>query len=416
MSATDPPLRPGRMQASKVAAPGGTAHAANDAPSDLPMLTITYPTGRTPEARRVREQIGQVARFDSTVLISGESGTGKERVARELHAHSTRAAGPFVPVSCGAIPAELLESELFGHEKGAFTGAISTRRGRFELAQHGTLFLDEIGEMSPMMQVKLLRVLQERVFERVGSCDVRACDVRIVAATNRRLEQEVASGRFRADLYYRLNVFPIEVPALRARLADLPLLIEALNLRLAARGFSTVEFTPAARLELDAHAWHGNVRELENLMERMSITTLGRPAAPEDLPFGRGLVAPFVRDQVHTVDRPDCASEITCPTAPRVELPLEGLNLRDTVALLERSLIDQAIARSDGVVAQAARLLGVGRTTLLEKLRRDVRPSGRQPGALHKALTSSQESLCIAGRRAPKGSSSPIRVDGGLTQ
>ena len=159
---------------------------------------VSHPTGRNPAVQRVREQIGQVAQFDTTVLITGESGTGKEGVARELHAHSRRRQGPFVPVNCGAIPAELLESELFGHEKGAFTGAITTRKGRFELAQGGTLFLDEIAEMSPVMQVKLLRVLQERVIERVGSCDARPCDVRIVAATNRtctRTSARAASGR-----------------------------------------------------------------------------------------------------------------------------------------------------------------------------------------------------------------------------
>src|SRR5450432_528168 len=228
------------MRAPEQVIPRVLRRAANDAPGDGPAIMISHPTGRTAAVRRVREQIRQVAGFDTTVLISGESGTGKEGVARELHARSARAAGPFVPVNCGAIPAELLESELFGHEKGAFTGAITLRRGRFELAQNGTLFLDEIAEMSPVMQVKLLRVLQERVFERVGSCDVRSCDLRIVAATNRRLEEEVAAGRFRRDLYYRLNVFPIELPALRVRIEDLALLIEDLNLRLVARGFPAV--------------------------------------------------------------------------------------------------------------------------------------------------------------------------------
>jgi sigma-54 dependent transcriptional regulator, flagellar regulatory protein len=345
--------------------------AANDAPGAF-AIRVSYPTGRTAAVRHVREQIGQVARFDSNVLISGESGTGKEGVARELHARSLRSNGPFVPVNCGAIPAELLESELFGHEKGAFTGAIATRRGRFELAQGGTLFLDEIAEMSPVMQVKLLRVLQERVFERVGSCDVRQCDVRIVAATNRRLDQEVASGRFRADLFYRLNVFPIELPALRVRRADLPLLIEDLNLKLSSRGFPAVAFTPAALADLESHDWPGNVRELENLMERVAVATLGRPADSEDLPFRKRAVEPTVEaldDDTDTVAVVARAAAI----GPCVRLPEQGLNLRQTLATIESELIGQALARADGVVAHAARLLGVGRTTLLEKLRKETR-------------------------------------------
>ena len=357
-------------RASEPPRPHASRCAANDAPGDGPPVLVSHPTGRTPVVQRVRGQIARVARFDTTVLITGESGTGKEGVARELHARSVRATGPFVPVNCGAIPAELLESELFGHEKGAFTGAITLRRGRFELAQHGTLFLDEVAEMSPIMQVKLLRVLQERVFERVGSCDVRPCDVRIVAATNRRLEDEVASGRFRADLYYRLNVFPISLPPLRERLDDLPLLIEDLNLRLDARGFPTVTFTDAAVAALNSHAWPGNVRELENLMERISVMTLGHPAGVDDLPLRlsprSSAARPDVAADAHRTPRHDAPSR-----AAAIELPAEGINLRDTLTGIEKSLIDQALVRSDGVVAHAARLLGVGRTTLLEKLRKD---------------------------------------------
>jgi sigma-54 specific flagellar transcriptional regulator A len=347
--------------------------AANDEPGDSPTGLVGYPTGRTAAVRRVREQIGQVARFDSTVLIGGESGTGKEGVARELHARSARASGPFVPVNCGAIPAELLESELFGHEKGAFTGALATRRGRFELAQRGTLFLDEIAEMSTAMQVKLLRVLQERVFERVGSCEVRQCDVRIVAATNRRLEQEVAAGRFRADLFYRLNVFPIELPPLRARQEDVPLLVEDLNLKLTSRGFPGVAFTPAALRELAGYDWPGNVRELENLMERVAVATLGRAADVDDLPFRRRAQASLPEGNENALEE---SAESTLPpqATPSVVLPADGLNLKQTLAAIENELIGQALARADGVVAQAARLLGVGRTTLLEKLRKESRP------------------------------------------
>ena len=327
-------------------------------------LAIAHPTGRSAGARRVREQIGQVGRFDSTVLISGESGTGKEGVARALHAHSLRAAGPFVPVNCGAIPAELLESELFGHEKGAFTGAIAARRGRFELADGGTLFLDEIAEMSPVMQVKLLRVLQERSFERVGSGELRRANVRIVAATNRDLAAEVAAGRFRADLYYRLNVFPIAIPALRERSEDLPLLVRDLNAALAGRGFPTVHFTDAALGALARHDWPGNVRELENLMERLAVASLGAPVGVAQLPFAT----------LRPVAAPDEAPGL------RLALPAAGLDLKDTLAALESDLIDQALVRAGGVVAQAARLLGVGRTTLLEKLRK--RPGTGASGGL----------------------------------
>jgi sigma-54 specific flagellar transcriptional regulator A len=337
--------------------------AANDAAPGAPRAFVSHPTGRSGGARRVREQVGQVGRFDTTVLITGESGTGKEGVARALHTQSARSSGPFVPVNCGAIPAELLESELFGHEKGAFTGAIGTRRGRFELADGGTLFLDEIAEMSAFMQVKLLRVLQERSFERVGSGETRSCNVRIVAATNRNLPAEVATGRFRADLYYRLNVYPIAIPPLRTRSEDLPLLIEDLNARLAGRGFPPVAFSDGALAALARYEWPGNVRELENLLERLAVSAGDAPVGVAQLPF--------------TALRPvDVAAAGEAPAATRgaaelrLELPAGGLCLKGTLAALESDLIAQALGRADGVVAKAARLLGVGRTTLLEKLRK----------------------------------------------
>ncbi len=344
---------------------------ANDAPEHAGPLFVSHPTGRSAGARRVREQIGQVGRFDTTVLISGESGTGKEGVARALHAQSARVAGPFVPVNCGAIPAELLESELFGHEKGAFTGAIAARRGRFELAGGGTLFLDEIAEMGPFMQVKLLRVLQERCFERVGSCETRRCNVRIVAATNRQLPDEVARGRFRADLYYRLNVFPIAIPPLRQRAEDLTLLIAELNIRLGERGFTPLSFSDAALAVLGRHGWPGNVRELENLMERLAVSSGGATVGVAQLPFAplRPVAAPPPAEEL--VAAPRAGAEL------RVELPAAGLCLKGTLAALESDLIAQALERADGVVAKAARLLGVGRTTLLEKLRKRTEPDAR---------------------------------------
>ena len=244
----------------------------------------SFPTGTSPQIQRVNHLIHQVASFDSNVLVLGESGTGKEVVARAIHEASPRRLRPFVPINCGAIPAELLESELFGHEKGAFTGALATRKGRFEIAEGGTIFLDEIGDMNPTMQVKLLRVLQERVYERVGSCVSQRCDVRIVAATHRDLEQAIANGSFREDLFYRLNVVPIEMPALRERGEDLPLLIADLHERISSAGRPAVQFTAAALEALKSYRWPGNVRELANLIERMSIQCGTRPVAVADLP------------------------------------------------------------------------------------------------------------------------------------
>jgi sigma-54 dependent transcriptional regulator, flagellar regulatory protein len=339
--------------------------AANDEPGSAPAARASHPTGSSAAAQRVRRLVGQVAPFDTTALILGESGTGKEGVARELHALSSRSSGPFVPVNCGAIPAELMESELFGHEKGAFTGAVSQRRGRFELAHGGTLFLDEVSEMSPLMQVKLLRVLQERVYERVGAGELREADVRIIAATNRDLEAEVAAGRFRGDLFFRLNVFPIQLPPLRERLEDLPLLIDALSERLALRGYRQVEFSVEAMAQLKRLRWPGNVRELENLLERLAISGPEGPVARADLPlrYSGGAVAEPEIPQVEGAGGEHSLS-----------LPEEGIALRAVLARIEDDLIEQAMARSGGVVAEAARLLGIGRTTLLEKLKRRQGP------------------------------------------
>jgi sigma-54 specific flagellar transcriptional regulator A len=225
------------------------------------------PSGNSSAVRRVRRMIEQVASFDTTVLITGESGTGKEVVARAIHAQSKRKDKAFVAVNCGAIPSELLESELFGHEKGAFTGAISSRKGRFELADGGTLFLDEIGDMSLPMQVKILRALQERSFERVGGTKSQRCDVRVIAATHRNLEESIVKGTFREDLYYRLNVFPIETPPLRERLEDLPMLIEDLIAQLERSRRGSVRLSPETINVLRSYHWPGNVRELSNLVE-----------------------------------------------------------------------------------------------------------------------------------------------------
>ncbi|MEO7051185.1 MAG: sigma-54-dependent Fis family transcriptional regulator [Rhodanobacter sp.] len=332
--------------------------------------------GESASMVRVNGLIRQVAPFDSTVLVLGESGTGKEMVARAIHEYSPRRDKPFVAINCGAIPAELLESELFGHEKGAFTGAISARKGRFEMAEGGTLFLDEIGDMSLPMQVKLLRVLQERAYERVGGNKTQHCDVRIIAATHRNLEQSIVDDRFREDLYYRLSVFPLELPSLRERLEDLPTLINEFNLRLAGRGLGAVRFSAGAMNALNAHAWPGNVRELSNLVERMAILLPHGEVRGSDLPQKyRGNA---VAGEVHGAallgmmeDEAPALKTVTHATFGSEHLlPAQGLDLKDHLADIEVGLIRQALDATGGVVAHAARLLHMQRTTLVEKLRK----------------------------------------------
>ncbi|HWJ05891.1 MAG TPA: sigma-54 dependent transcriptional regulator [Steroidobacteraceae bacterium] len=360
--------------------------------------SVRYPTGQSSLIRDINRQIHQVARHDSTVLILGESGTGKEVAARAIHDASPRASRPFVPVNCGAIPAELLESELFGHEKGAFTGAISTRKGRFEIAEGGTLFLDEIGDMSPTMQVKLLRVLQERIFERVGGSSPQRCDVRIIAATHRNLEESIQKGAFREDLFYRLNVFPLEMPSLRDRTEDIELLIADITGRLAAIDGVQVRLSTSAQAALQRHRWPGNVRELHNLLERLAIQCGDRIVQVSDLPsrYRPADWQPSAADLA--ADERELAIEMAAPPAvalsPESELglletalaapgpaepeghydaavlPAAGLDLRAHLDAIERKLIEQALRRSDGIVAHAARLLGLRRTTLVEKLRK----------------------------------------------
>ncbi len=324
--------------------------------------------GESPAMQRVKEFIRRVAPTEATVLIQGDTGTGKEVIARNIHLNSPRRNRPFVAVNCGAIPSELLESELFGHENGAFTGAIPSRQGRFELARGGTLFLDEIGDMPLMMQVKILRVLQERTFERVGSSKSIQADVRIIAATHRDLEQAIAENRFREDLYYRLNVFPIESPALRERREDLPLLIDNLVQRMEQENRGRVDFSVEAMRCLQQYDWPGNVRELANLLERLAILYpdclvdvhhLPEKYLPGDAPAEGAEIIPLQREE-----EPDQHG----PTL--VELGPEGIQLKEYLASLEELLIGQALERSGGVVAKAARLLGLQRTTLVEKMRK----------------------------------------------
>jgi sigma-54 specific flagellar transcriptional regulator A len=342
--------------------------------------------GETKAVKDLRFLITQVAKTDANVLILGESGTGKEVVARNVHLLSKRNKGPFVPVNCGAIPAELLESELFGHEKGAFTGAISARKGRFELAQGGTLFLDEIGDMPLQMQVKLLRVLQERSYERVGGTKAIQADVRVIAATHRDLESMIEKGSFREDLYYRLNVFPIESPSLAQRAEDIPLLLKELMRRVNEQSGTTAKFTERAIDSLKEHSWPGNIRELANLVERMVIMFPDKVVDVPDLPnkyryieveayepqypeelmerdaFNDIFSGGFSEDEIDLED--DFAQ-----AAPGL-LPDEGIELKEYLAELEINLITQALERFDYVVARAAEVLGVRRTTLVEKMKK----------------------------------------------
>ncbi|MFC1602446.1 sigma-54 interaction domain-containing protein [Pseudomonadota bacterium] len=326
-------------------------------------------SGNSRATLKIARMIEQVADSDATVLILGESGTGKEVVARKLHYQSLRRNKPFVPVNCGAIPADLLESELFGHEKGAFTGAISARQGRFEMAEGGTLFLDEIGDMSMPMQVKLLRVLQERSFERVGSNKTIHCDVRIIAATHRDLEKSIKDDLFREDLFYRLNVFPIELSPLRERIEDIPLLATDLISRIENEKRGSVRLTPAAITALGHYSWPGNVRELANLIERLAILFPYGVVDAKDLPekFRAGVDISQLENELPQVTIAD-TDENAVRTVAR--LPSEGIDLKEHLCNLEQELIKQALDEAGGVVAHAAKRLQMRRTTLVEKLRK----------------------------------------------
>ncbi len=351
-------------------------HQTHDKGQTLLRLLV----GKGRGIQEVRRLIGQVAETDANVLILGESGTGKEVVARAIHELSARSAGPFVPINCGAIPAELLESELFGHEKGAFTGAIAARRGRFELAQGGTLFLDEIGDMPLPMQVKLLRVLQERQFDRVGGGKAVQADVRVIAATHRDLEAMIRTQAFREDLYYRLNVFPIETPPLRDRADDIPLLLQELLNRHAEQHKGIIRLTQRAMESLMQYAWPGNVRELSNLIERLLILYPNQIVDVADLPGRYRLLPCEPRDERLTEmdERDALAAVFQSPPEldPGIAMPLpmqlpqEGVNLKEMLADLEVELIRQALESQDGVVARAADLLSMRRTTLVEKMKK----------------------------------------------
>lgn len=384
--------------------------------------------GKSEQIAAIRSLIGTIAPSHSTVLITGESGTGKELVAQALHLSSPRAQGPFVPINCGAIPRELIESELFGHRKGAFTGAVADRPGRFEMARGGTLFLDEIGDLPLDMQVKLLRVLQERCVEPVGSGKSIPIDVRVVAATHKNLEAEIAAGRFREDLYYRINVLPICTAALRERPDDVVELLHFYAARHALPGQPPIRFESPLMDLLKAYRWPGNVRELSNLVDRFTTLfparCIGLEAIPDSmLPSGLSalrteraalkskapasvksatqtasaldvLLFPTDRDSAPTLtclspsnesfnasalQSPEALDDYTnsepmsdveeiVRLAQGMSLPPEGISLKQRLTDIERTLIEQALERSNGNVSQTARLLNLQRTTLIEKI------------------------------------------------
>lgn len=396
--------------------------------------------GGSPQTQELVQLIRTLAHSSSTVLITGESGTGKELVAQALHQNSPRAKGAFVPINCGAIPRELIESELFGHRKGAFTGALSDRVGRFELAQGGTIFLDEIGDLPLDMQVKLLRVLQERCVEPVGSSKPVSIDVRVIAATHKNLEQAVAEGKFREDLYYRLNVLPCKTTALRDRPLDVLDLLQYYAVQHAPAGYEPVRFAPCMTQALMSYAWPGNVRELSNLVDRFttlfpggevqlghvpasmlpqalqamraqvepsSITatpaqpdwssplTLVHPAKPMPMfdaereqfvvnevasmpsssaalenaePVSLHWLEPSAQEAGDVPEERNVVEEIVCLAQGLVDLPEEGIALKQQLVNIERSLIEQALRRTNGNVSQTARLLQLQRTTLIEKI------------------------------------------------
>jgi DNA-binding NtrC family response regulator len=310
--------------------------------------------GNSIQIQEVIKFIGKIADTDSTILVTGESGTGKELVAKTIHYNSSRSKKPFIPLNCAAIPKDILESELFGHEKGAFTGAINARIGRFELANHGTLFLDEIGELAPALQVKLLRVLQEKEFERVGGIRTIKVDVRILAATNRDLDKAVKEGTFREDLYYRLNVIPLHLPPLRKMKDDIALLaghfIKEISKR---KRKEPPEISEEIMTSLVNYRWPGNVRELENLVERLIILKGGDVVSPDDLPER-------LREKRQAEGLP----------AREYVLSTDGVDLNTMLDEIENNMIIKALEISKGVKSKAANLLGLNRTTLIEKIKK----------------------------------------------
>jgi len=364
---------------------------------------MTHFIGSSDSAVALRQLVATMANSNATVMITGESGTGKELLARLLHEQSDRCGANFVPINCAAIPKDLLESELFGHRKGSFTGAVADRIGRFELAHGGTIFLDEIGDMSLDMQVKLLRVLQERTVDPIGGTRQVQVDVRVVAATHRDLETEIAAGRFREDLYYRLNVLPMVTPPLRERNDDVAELLGFFAKKCASYGKQPIRFKADFMAALQKYPWPGNVRELSNVVDRFSTLYAGqeldlRAIPPTLLP--KGLVsaqaelqakAPLLA-KMEMTPPPEVLAEMSSAGQPEEEendveslimlaqgmpqLPPEGLSLKERMAQIERSIIEQALERNAGNVSRTAKLLNLQRTTLIEKINKyELRPN-----------------------------------------
>ncbi len=310
--------------------------------------------GESDVIKEVLNTVRKVSVSDASILITGESGTGKELVARAIHNNGYRSREPMVVINCGAIPGELLESELFGHEKGAFTGAHRARTGRFELADKGTVFLDEIGDMSPDLQVKLLRALQDRRIERVGGVDSIDVDIRIVSATNKDLSASIAEGTFREDLFYRLNVIPLHVPPLRKRISDLHILIARFQDKISFRSHTNIKkkYSSEVMDALAAYSWPGNVRELENLVERLSVMVEGNVVTLVDLPG-------HITSQSSPVD-----------TASAAAILQKGIGFNEAVEAYQKELICHALEQTDWVKARAAEMLKMNRTTLVEKIKK----------------------------------------------
>ena len=364
------------------------------------MKSQSFFIGTSPIAQALRRLVTTIANSNATVLITGESGTGKELLARSLHEQSDRAGGAFVPINCSAIPKELLESELFGHRKGSFTGAVADRIGRFELAHGGTIFLDEIGDMTLDMQVKLLRVLQERLIDPVGATRQVPIDVRVIAATHRDLEAEIQATRFREDLYYRLNVLPVVTPPLRERREDIPELLRFYAEHYKIGNNSSVRFSSEFLDALVNYPWPGNVRELCNLIDRFSTLYAGQvldlraipsnllpkgliplqiellersgPATAQEMTMPPEVLAEMQNDSGLTVDQPEPldneVESIIMLAQGMPHLPVEGMSLKDRLAEIERNIIEQALERSQGNVSRTAKLLNLQRTTLIEKI------------------------------------------------
>ena len=328
----------------------------------------------SPQIREVFYIVGRAAGSQSTVMIYGESGTGKELIARALHLNSPRKSKPFIAVNCAAIPHDLLESELFGYEKGAFTGALNARVGRIELANQGTIFFDEIGDMPPALQVKLLRVLAEREIDRIGSVKSTPVDIRVITATNQNLEAAIEEGRFREDLYYRLNVIPLPLPPLRDRKTDIPLLVSHFLNQFNGTGRSKTINEEAMNI-LGNYSWPGNIRELANFVERMVVLSIGSTITPRDLPdkvlgeVPKEKWTPLEKDSEPT-GNPTQILQQSLKQSFHVGIPDEGINLKKLVEGFEKELLIEALEKTGWVKNKAAILLSLNRTTLVEKLKK----------------------------------------------